>query len=329
MPLLPFPCGPFLLYLRQALLLPGRLIGCATPAGLPPAGVMEISHEVGGTRSSTLPSRRRIWDLVAVLGCWLFLALLPLFTPSGFWFLLDEALLVTTSFAVIAWAMRAVSLSGALAGFALSMILYVAEGPMMFAALVAAFLLTWGATRFRRARRPQQQPDESAGRTASQIAANVGPAALVAAAPGLGFGSLSPLIALAALAEIAADTVSSEYGQAVSDEAYLVTTGERVRAGTQGAVSSEGTKAGVVAALLVYATWQIADRLYLPPDVVSASMFGVLLVLAGAIVGMSLDSLLGATLERKGVISNNIVNLAGTTSAGVTVFGAHALFGVW
>jgi uncharacterized protein (TIGR00297 family) len=291
--------------------------------GLSPSGSMNVWVNAAKSR----PSKHHLQDGLAVLGCWLVLGLFPLLTPPSYWLRLDEALLFTTLFAAAAWMMRAVSFSGALAGFALSVVLYVAEGPMMFAALVAMFLLTWGATRFRRARKPQESVAEAGGRTASQVAANVGPAALVAVVPGLGLGSLSPLVALAVLAEIAADTVSSEYGQAISDEAYLVTTGERVPAGTQGAVSSEGTKAGVVAAIVVYATWQIADRLYSPPDVVSAPTFGVLLVLAGAIVGMKLDSLLGATLERKGVIGNNIVNLAGTTSSAVTVFGAYALLG--
>ena len=56
-----------------------------------------------------------------------------------------------------------------------------------------------------------------------------------------------------ALAEAAADTVSSECGQAFSDRARLITTFEEVAAGTDGGVSLVGTLTGACAALLVSA----------------------------------------------------------------------------
>ena len=40
------------------------------------------------------------------------------------------------------------------------------------------------------------------------------------------------------------------------------------------------------------------------------------LALAGAIAGNLLDSFLGATLERHGLITNGLVNFAGTSFAG-------------
>lgn len=46
------------------------------------------------------------------------------------------------------------------------------------------------------------------------------------------------------------DTVSSEVGKAYGKTTYLVTTFQRVPRGTEGAVSLEGTAAGVAAAVL-------------------------------------------------------------------------------
>jgi uncharacterized protein (TIGR00297 family) len=108
---------------------------------------------------------------------------------------------------------------------------------------------------------------------------------------------------VAALAEAAADTVSSEYGQAASEDAVLITTRERVPAGTDGGISMAGTVAGIVAAVLVSLFGALADLLPWRWLWVSA---------IGAVAGMLADSLLGATLERKQVLGNDAVNLLGT-----------------
>ena len=60
------------------------------------------------------------------------------------------------------------------------------------------------------------------------------------------------------------DTVSSEVGKAYGQTTYLVTTFQRVPRGTEGAVSLEGTAAGVAAAFLfagvAVATGQVGAR---------------------------------------------------------------------
>jgi uncharacterized protein (TIGR00297 family) len=117
-----------------------------------------------------------------------------------------------------------------------------------------------------------------------------------------------PLIVgcLAALAEAACDTVSSETGKALAVEARLVTSGRIVPAGTDGAISIPGTVLGAVAAALVALEALLTGILDLRRAVVVA--------MAG-IAGMLLDSLLGATLERRGRLSNNTVNLLSTLGA--------------
>jgi len=91
------------------------------------------------------------------------------------------------------------------------------------------------------------------GRTASQISANLGAAALCTL-PVIWFPELSELLlvgAMAALAEAAADTVSSEVGQATGRGAYMITDFREAPIGTNGAISVEGTLAGCVAACIV------------------------------------------------------------------------------
>jgi uncharacterized protein (TIGR00297 family) len=186
--------------------------------------------------------------------------------------------------------------------------------------LVALFVLTYLATRLGRGRKERLGRAEGRhGRIASQVAANLGMAALVS--HGLVQSWLSdtgwftrtspgpmPLFALglAALAEAAADTVSSEVGQVLGGTPRMITTLRKAEPGTDGAISLAGTLAGVVAAAVVAATGALALRGGLPMFWISC---------AGALFGMHIDSLLGATLERRGWLNNDAVNFLSTASA--------------
>ncbi|HXE90311.1 MAG TPA: DUF92 domain-containing protein [Terriglobales bacterium] len=218
------------------------------------------------------------------------------------------ALTLTAALALAARWLRAVTNGGALAGSAAALLLFVGGGWALFAGLVALFVLTALGTRMGRARKEQLGTAESrAGRSAAQILANTGAAGLLAA---FSPGSENPVplmaAATAALAEAAADTVSSEYGQAAPRPTFLVTTGEPVPPGTDGGVSLAGTVAGMLAAALVVATCVVAGAVPMT--------FAVPLALAGS-VGMLVDSTLGAIWERRGRLSNDTVNLFGTLSA--------------
>jgi len=135
------------------------------------------------------------------------------------------ALGLTAAFALSARLVRGVTSSGAVAGGLLAFLLYLGGGPRAFTALVAVFVLTWVTTRLGNRRKRQLGTAEAgSGRSASQVLANVG---IAAAAALVGLVSRQPaawlVASAAALAEAAADTTSSEVGQAVSDSAYLIT----------------------------------------------------------------------------------------------------------
>lgn len=186
------------------------------------------------------------------------------------------------------------------------------------AVLVA--VLAQVATRLGRARKERLGLGEGKrGRTAAQIAANLGVAMLVAhpflqdlLREGRGFPasgkSALPLfaVALAALAEAAADTVSSEVGQVFGGVPRLITSLRRAAPGTNGAVSLPGTAAGMVAAALVAAVgaWSL-----------SGGRAGFLIALGGGVFGLFFDSLLGATIEDRGWLNNNAVNFLSTAAA--------------
>lgn len=217
----------------------------------------------------------------------------------------QEPLWVTAAFALGGWLLRGVNASGAIAGGMVAFLLYVSAGRRMFAVLFVVFVLTLGATLAgRRRKQALGVAEASSGRSAAQVTANL----LVATAVMVWWPrEIAMVVAMAALAEAAADTVSSEIGEAFGRKTYLVTTLRETAPGTNGGVSVVGTLAGTMAAACV----AVAGLLMLVPKV--AVVVGV-----AAVVGMLVDSVLGATLENKGHLNNDAVNLLGTaTAAGV------------
>ncbi len=175
----------------------------------------------------------------------------------------------------------------------------------MFLVLLGVFVLTLAATLFGRGRKSALGLAEpSGGRSAAQVGANL---VVAAAALVLLPDTVAAAVSLAALCEAAADTVSSEVGEAVGGKTYLVLTLEPTLPGSNGGISMAGTIAGIAAAGCVAGT----GLLVMDPRF-------ALTAFAGGVAGMMIDSLLGASLESDGYLSNDAVNLCGTaTAAGI------------
>ena len=219
------------------------------------------------------------------------------------------AIVVTLAFTVLARGLGAVTYGGAVAGMIAAMCLMFGAGIWGFLPLLTVFALTAFATRWGYRRKERLGVAErSRGRTSSQVFANLGAAAMcalpVAWLPHT--GSILLVGAMAALAEAAADTVSSEIGQASAHGAYLITDFRSVPIGTNGAVSLEGTLAGCIAASLVawVSSWfGLVDWNWTP--VIALSGVG----------GMIIDSFMGAAWENVGKLGNDAVNFVSTVFA--------------
>jgi uncharacterized protein (TIGR00297 family) len=227
------------------------------------------------------------------------------------------ATVISVVLAALVFSTRAATPGAAITGGIFTAALYL-QTPGFHTALwplLALLLLTFGATRFGRHRKEALGVAEARrGRTASQVAANLGVATLAGIPQIMGQFSdvvfLSPRFTLvpmlAAMAEATADTVSSELGQVLGGEPRLITNLQRVPAGTDGAVSLVGTLFGVVAAAVVV----LVGLAVLPLNHRDA----VIAVVCG-IAGTVLDSFLGALPERRGWLNNDVVNALSTLFA--------------
>jgi len=241
---------------------------------------------------------------------------------------LSMAVAVSALFGLAAWRLRAATATaagcGALICFDITVLSGRPDGRSIFhsglSPLILLFVITHAATRFRRDRKdtPGLEGAGKHGRNAAQVIANLGVAGVVSlqyhsvfrSLPHPQIGTLAfvtlQIPMLSALAEATADTVSSEIGQAVGGKPFLLVNLRRVAPGTDGAISAVGTLAGVTGATVVALIARPALGLN------TAAMIHVVVAATG---GLFFDSLLGATVERRGWIGNDAVNFSSTLFA--------------
>ena len=228
-----------------------------------------------------------------------------------------EAMLARTAWAVgvnavtgwLGYRARTVSISGALVGALVGAIIYVGGGPGAWALLLVTFMAASVTSRFGLARKEQLGIAEERGgrRGAGNAIANCGVAALAAIAAVTTPHAPAALLALvAALTAGGSDTVASEIGKAWGRSTFLVTTFRRVPPGTPGAMSLEGTAAGILAAFALAAT---GAALGLMPS------SAILVIVVAATVAAFVESALGATLEGPGILNNDMLNFINTAVA--------------
>jgi uncharacterized protein (TIGR00297 family) len=204
---------------------------------------------------------------------------------------------------------KTVSQSGAIAGAIVGTVIYVGGGAGAWILLLAAFLAASVTSRLGLKRKVLLGIAEERGgrRGAGNAIANCGVAAAAAiAAVATPYRASSLLALVAALTAGGSDTVASEIGKAWGRSTFLVTTLSRVPPGTPGAMSLEGTAAGLAAAFALAAVGFALGLIPAP---------ALLAVVVGATFGALVESALGATLEGPGILNNDMLNALNTAVA--------------
>ncbi len=100
------------------------------------------------------------------------------------------------------------------------------------------------------------------------------------------------------------DTSASEVGKAYGKSTFLITTLQPVPRGTEGAVSLEGTLAGIVASVAIaFVGWGVG----------LIDLLGVAWCVLAAFIATNLESVIGATLQSKYTwLTNEVVNIFNT-----------------
>ena len=123
---------------------------------------------------------------------------------------------------------------------------------------------------------------------------------------------------VASLSTKLSDTSASEVGKAYGKRTFLITTLQPVPRGTEGAISLEGTLAGVVASAAIASLgWAIGI----------ISGIGVIWCILAAFVATNLESLIGATLQTKWEwLTNEYVNVINTLIGAIVAIVLGFLF---
>lgn len=202
------------------------------------------------------------------------------------------------------------SVSGIFAAFLLGTLTWRAFGPTGFLLVAAYFVIGTAATKLKisqkealgvaEKRRGRRGPGSVIGSSAA------GCVCAFLSIYGIGGEAFSHLWRLGFVASFCtklSDTVSSEIGKAYGKTTYLVTTFKVVPRGTEGAVSVEGTAAGLMASILLAAVACFMAEIDVPEAFVC--------VIASQIANLG-ESIIGAALQdKKGFqwLNNDVANI--------------------
>jgi uncharacterized protein (TIGR00297 family) len=236
------------------------------------------------------------------------------------------ALAVTAVLGYVSYALETASLPGMLTGVFLGLLTIVLGDYGWFAMLISFFGIGGLSAKFRyeeKQARGIAQENEGA-RGSGNVLANSLTALLAvvgsAASPShLPVASELFLFAFAgSVAAAMSDTLSSEIG-GLFDDPRLITTFEPVDPGTDGAVTWQGELVGLVGAGIIAGIAAIAFP--------SVGPLGIAVIVGAGFVGMTVDSLLGATVEGR-VVENQGVNFLATLVAAITGGALAVLIGL-
>ena len=238
-----------------------------------------------------------------------------------------EGMVINTGLLALAWLAPKKLLTPAGYGhaWALGVLLWGCLGWPGYALMMIYFLVGSAVTKVGMARK--QAAGIAEGRAGMRGPENVWGSALAGALCALAIGGLNAwggrgqalwitvlgLGYVASLSTKLSDTTASEVGKAYGRRTFLMTTLKPVPAGTEGAVSLEGTLAGVLgSAVMAIAGWGVG----------LIALWGIPICLVAALIATSAESVIGATVQGQWPwLTNEVVNIINTTLGALVAMG--------
>ena len=210
---------------------------------------------------------------------------------------------------------KKLTVMAALAGGLLAGIIFTGAGFTGIWLLAAFFILGVSATgwKFNIKTKDGLAEKRQGKRNAGQVLANAGVAALLAllAIYNTADAAMLNLMLAAGFSAATADTLSSELGNIYGRRYYHILSFKKMQRGVNGAVSIQGTVAGILGSAVIALVYALGTGWNAPH---------FLIIIVAGTAGNIADSILGLTLENKGLLNNNAVNFL-NTAVGAVVAG--------
>ncbi|MCG7853025.1 MAG: DUF92 domain-containing protein, partial [Methanosarcinaceae archaeon] len=248
--------------------------------------------------------------LASGMGMWVFSSLEYTVSPSQ----LVSAFLFSLVLAYLAYRAKIADISALLSAALLGVLILVFTDISWFIILIAFFLLGGSFTKFKYAYKKTLGIAQSKGgvRSYEHVLCNSTAAVVLAVAHGIypAYGEMILFAYLGTVATATGDTLASEIGSTARGHPLMITTLKPAEPGVDGAISLLGEFAAFSGALfigLLAAAFGICDN----------TLLAISIPTIGGLIGTNIDSLLGATLQNNGVLSNSGVNFVSTFAGAV------------
>lgn len=227
---------------------------------------------------------------------------------SNYWLIL----IILTAAAFISVKANKLTAIAGITGWVAGLLAFAGAGYTGVAMLATFFVLGTGATSWGMSvKQKVGLAEKNKGRrTAGQVAANAGATAILGLLVVLypAKTDLFRFMMAAGIASATADTLSSELGNLYGKNFYNIITFKKDTRGLDGVVSIGGTLIGLFGSVLIALVYSLGFGF---------TVHLLWIIIAGTVGNFS-DSVLGATLERKGYLYNNAVNFLNTAVAAVS-----------
>ncbi|BBL64505.1 hypothetical protein MmazTMA_14820 [Methanosarcina mazei] len=226
------------------------------------------------------------------------------------------ALVFSLFLGALAYRAKIADVSALLSAALLGVLIIVFSGLPWFLLLLTFFILGGGFTRYKYAYKESIGIAQAKNgiRSYENVFSNSTAALVLAVAYGVFPDQSLPIIYayMGTVATATGDTLASEIGTTAKGKPIMITTLKPSEPGSDGAVSLLGELAAIFGSAIIGVLGYALG--------ISSDLFlSVLITTAGGFFGTNIDSLLGATLQKRGLLSNSGVNFAATfAGAGVS-----------